>query len=193
MQQNLVDSSKPHEIQTVVIEINEGGVDFSEIGRNNKVRLLNEINRYPFNQFELNVNNKLACVEGCINSNGSIRFGQDLLEACENNTVCIKVLFVRNVGSNVDQKEVLMGGMTVKESDTMYLILINPETAYYETERGDVVLADAGMVFIHELSGHCLPMIRNVQANAVEIENVIRSEIKFGVPLRKGNPHDSSI
>ena len=86
-----------------------------------------------------------------------------------------------------------MGGMTVKESDTMYLILINPETAYYETERGDVVLADAGMVFIHELSGHCLPMIRNVQTNAVEIENVIRSEIKFGVPLRKGNPHDSSI
>lgn len=73
-----------------------------------------------------------------------------------------------------------MGGMTVKESDTMYLILINPETAYYETERGDVVLADAGMVFIHELSGHFLPMIRNVQANAVEIENVIRSEIKFG-------------
>lgn len=60
-------------------------------------------------------------------------------------------------------------------------------------ERGDVVLADAGMVFIHELSGHCLPMIRNVQANAVEIENVIRSEIKFGVPLRKGDPHDSSI
>ena len=54
-------------------------------------------------------------------------------------------------------------------------------------------MADAGMVFIHELSGHCLPMIRNVQANAVEIENVIRSEIKFGVPLRKGNPHDSSI
>lgn len=31
-----------------------------------------------------------------------------------------------------------MGGMTVKESDTMYLILINPETAYYETEREEM-------------------------------------------------------
>lgn len=70
MQQNLVDSSKPHEIQTVVIEINEGGVDFSEIGGNNKVRLLNEINRYSFNQFELNVNNKLACVDGWYDREG---------------------------------------------------------------------------------------------------------------------------
>lgn len=193
MQQNFVDSSKPHEIQTVVLEDNKGGVDFSEIGRNNKIHLLNEINRYSFNQFKLHENNKLQCIDGCINSDGSIRFGQDLREACENKTVCIKVLFVKHVGSNIDQKEVLMGGMTVKESDTMYLILINPETSYYETERGDVLLADAGMVFIHELSGHCLPMIRNVQANAVEIENIIRSEIKFGVPLRKGNPHDRSI
>ena len=70
MKQNLVDSSKPHEMQTVVIEINEGGVDFSEIGRNNKVRLLNEINRYSFNQFELNVNNKLACVDGWYDREG---------------------------------------------------------------------------------------------------------------------------
>lgn len=43
MQQNLVDSSKPHEIQTVVIEINEGGVDFSEIGGNNKSLLFQSI------------------------------------------------------------------------------------------------------------------------------------------------------
>lgn len=63
------------------------------------------------------------------------------------------------------------------------LIAINPNTAFYQAEDGSINIASAVGVFIHELSGHLLPEIYNINGNAIERENIIRKELSL--PLRK--------
>lgn len=150
------------------------------------------MNIYSYQQFILDENNKMLVDFNNVNENGSLIFGNDLIEAIESE-IRIDVFFTKNIKQNGETIP-LEGGLTqFFPEDATALIVLNPSGGIYETDEGEFEKANEVIVFIHELSGHLMPEIRNENGNAIEIENGIRLELTPKLPLRKPEPSHTSF
>lgn len=123
--------------------------------------------------------------EDVINEAGSKTFGEDLNTAI-NDSMNIKIIFARNKEINGNIQRIAGGFSQITPDTNSAVIGINPGTAFYLDENENMLKASAGEVLVHELSGHVLPELKNINGNAISIENIIREEI--GLPLRKEDP-----
>ena len=58
-------------------------IDLSGLGKNNSHIFLQKVNIYSYQQFSLDKNNKIQVDFNNVNENGSLIFGNDLIEAIE--------------------------------------------------------------------------------------------------------------
>ena len=167
-------------------------IDFSGLGKNNSHIFLQKVNIYSYQQFSLDKNNKIQVDSNNVNENGSLIFGNDLIEAIESE-IKIDVFFTKNIKQNGETFP-LEGGLTqFFPEEAIALIALHPSGGMYVTDEGELTEANEVIVFIHELSGHLMPKIRNENGNAIEIENSIRLELTPELPLRKPEASHTSF